>query len=274
HILGVGRVLPGQGTVIPPPSQSTHSADIARLKKREKLLTKQVNMFMRMRTIVRGCGVNIDLYLVDNGSFMTSSYLGSRVTCRPGKPFIVALNCLTETMWARRCRPGRFPIRAFPFDVSRATCRPVNPSLATSHPGFLEIVAGENGNCCSVCRAREMVWSQLHRPWDGFDCAYAEVMLCFWVAGIVRSLDGFGRGCEEVIRVLYGESQVFCLSMVDVANVDEYAIFIRFGESELYVTMLDIRFMIFLFDRVYWSSSQCSVDDRDKDVYAKEDDVY
>ncbi|GKA48880.1 hypothetical protein Tco_0741838 [Tanacetum coccineum] len=50
HIPGVGRVLPGQGTVIPPPSpsQSTHSADIARLKKREKRLTKQVNMFMRL----------------------------------------------------------------------------------------------------------------------------------------------------------------------------------------------------------------------------------
>ncbi|GJT21422.1 hypothetical protein Tco_0891359 [Tanacetum coccineum] len=45
HIPGVGRVLPGQGTVIPPPSQSTHSADIARLKKREKRLTKQVHMF-------------------------------------------------------------------------------------------------------------------------------------------------------------------------------------------------------------------------------------
>nr|GEZ18741.1 hypothetical protein [Tanacetum cinerariifolium] len=48
HIPGVGRVLPGEGTVIPPPSQGTHSADIARLKKREKLLTKQVNMFMRL----------------------------------------------------------------------------------------------------------------------------------------------------------------------------------------------------------------------------------
>ncbi|GJV10723.1 reverse transcriptase domain-containing protein [Tanacetum coccineum] len=48
HIPGVGRVLPGQGTVIPPPSQSTHFADIARLKKREKRLTKQVNMFMRL----------------------------------------------------------------------------------------------------------------------------------------------------------------------------------------------------------------------------------
>nr|GFA60051.1 hypothetical protein [Tanacetum cinerariifolium] len=41
HIPDVRRVLPGQGTVIPPPSQSTQSADIARLKKREKRLTKQ-----------------------------------------------------------------------------------------------------------------------------------------------------------------------------------------------------------------------------------------
>ncbi|GJV88249.1 hypothetical protein Tco_1532187 [Tanacetum coccineum] len=48
HIPGVRRVLPGQGTIIPPPSQSTHSADIVRLKKREKRLTKQVNMFMRL----------------------------------------------------------------------------------------------------------------------------------------------------------------------------------------------------------------------------------
>nr|GEW41141.1 hypothetical protein [Tanacetum cinerariifolium] len=48
HIPGVGRVLSGQGTVIPPPSQSTHSADIVRLKKRERLLSKKVNMFMRL----------------------------------------------------------------------------------------------------------------------------------------------------------------------------------------------------------------------------------
>nr|GFC85674.1 hypothetical protein [Tanacetum cinerariifolium] len=46
HIPGVGRVLPGQRMVIPPPSQGTHLAYIDRLKKREKLLTKQVNMFM------------------------------------------------------------------------------------------------------------------------------------------------------------------------------------------------------------------------------------
>nr|GFA91839.1 hypothetical protein [Tanacetum cinerariifolium] len=48
HIPGVERVLPGQDTVIPPPSLSTHSADIARIKKCEKRLTKQVNMFMRL----------------------------------------------------------------------------------------------------------------------------------------------------------------------------------------------------------------------------------
>nr|GEX56971.1 hypothetical protein [Tanacetum cinerariifolium] len=43
----------------------------------------------------------------------------SRVTCRPGKPSTVALNCLTETMWVRRCLPGRF-------------------------------VPGDSGKCCSV----------------------------------------------------------------------------------------------------------------------------
>nr|GFD30806.1 hypothetical protein [Tanacetum cinerariifolium] len=45
YIPSVGRVLPGQRTVFPPSSQGTHLADIDRLKKHEKLLTKQVNMF-------------------------------------------------------------------------------------------------------------------------------------------------------------------------------------------------------------------------------------
>ncbi|GJQ98660.1 hypothetical protein Tco_0009799 [Tanacetum coccineum] len=36
HIPGVGRVLPGQGTVIPPPPPCTHSSDVVKLKKREK----------------------------------------------------------------------------------------------------------------------------------------------------------------------------------------------------------------------------------------------
>nr|GEZ10621.1 hypothetical protein [Tanacetum cinerariifolium] len=49
RLQGLGSKTPTrQGTVIPPPSQSTHSADIARLKKSEKWLTKQVNMFMRL----------------------------------------------------------------------------------------------------------------------------------------------------------------------------------------------------------------------------------
>ncbi|GKE24977.1 hypothetical protein Tco_1436489 [Tanacetum coccineum] len=42
HIPGVGRVLPGHGTVIPPPPSCTHSSDVAKLKKSEKRLTKQI----------------------------------------------------------------------------------------------------------------------------------------------------------------------------------------------------------------------------------------
>nr|GEV43988.1 hypothetical protein [Tanacetum cinerariifolium] len=41
HIPGVGRVLMGHGTFIPPPPLCTHSSDVAKLKKSEKLLTKQ-----------------------------------------------------------------------------------------------------------------------------------------------------------------------------------------------------------------------------------------
>ncbi|GJX12164.1 hypothetical protein Tco_0202023 [Tanacetum coccineum] len=48
HIFGVGRVLLGQGTVIPPPPLCTHSSDVSKLKKSEKLLTKQVNMFKKL----------------------------------------------------------------------------------------------------------------------------------------------------------------------------------------------------------------------------------
>ncbi|GKB11468.1 putative heat shock protein 70 family protein [Tanacetum coccineum] len=48
HIPGVGRVLPGQGTVIPPSPPCTHSSDAAKIKKSEKRLTKQVKMFMKL----------------------------------------------------------------------------------------------------------------------------------------------------------------------------------------------------------------------------------
>ncbi|GJW15085.1 hypothetical protein Tco_0019218 [Tanacetum coccineum] len=48
YIPGVGRGLPGQGTVIPPSSPYTYSSDVATLKKREKLLTKKMNMFLKL----------------------------------------------------------------------------------------------------------------------------------------------------------------------------------------------------------------------------------
>nr|GEU32162.1 reverse transcriptase domain-containing protein [Tanacetum cinerariifolium] len=48
HIPSVGRVLPRHGTVISPSPSCTHSSDVAKLKKSEKLLTKQVNMFMKL----------------------------------------------------------------------------------------------------------------------------------------------------------------------------------------------------------------------------------
>ncbi|GKC63862.1 hypothetical protein Tco_1096460, partial [Tanacetum coccineum] len=48
HILGVGRVLPGQSTIIPSPPSCTHTSDVAKLKKSEKRLTCQVNMFMKL----------------------------------------------------------------------------------------------------------------------------------------------------------------------------------------------------------------------------------
>ncbi|GKB58977.1 hypothetical protein Tco_0915163 [Tanacetum coccineum] len=41
HIPGVGRILPGRATIIPPPPPCTHSSNVAMLKKREKTLTKQ-----------------------------------------------------------------------------------------------------------------------------------------------------------------------------------------------------------------------------------------
>ncbi|GKC31747.1 hypothetical protein Tco_1039041 [Tanacetum coccineum] len=50
HLPGVGRVLPGHGTdVLSPPSPPcTHNSDVVKLKKSNKLLTKQVNMIMKL----------------------------------------------------------------------------------------------------------------------------------------------------------------------------------------------------------------------------------
>nr|GEX87887.1 hypothetical protein [Tanacetum cinerariifolium] len=50
HLLGVGRVLPGWATdvLISPPPQCTHnSGDVEKLKKKNKYLTKQVNLMMK-----------------------------------------------------------------------------------------------------------------------------------------------------------------------------------------------------------------------------------
>nr|GEY98308.1 hypothetical protein [Tanacetum cinerariifolium] len=48
YIPDVCRVLPGHDTFIPPPPLCTHSSDVTKLKKSEKLPTKQVNMFMML----------------------------------------------------------------------------------------------------------------------------------------------------------------------------------------------------------------------------------
>ncbi|GKF02428.1 hypothetical protein Tco_0029351 [Tanacetum coccineum] len=51
HLPGVGRVLPGRATYVlsPPPPQCTHnSADVKKLKKKNKHLTKQVNLMMKL----------------------------------------------------------------------------------------------------------------------------------------------------------------------------------------------------------------------------------
>ncbi|GJW44884.1 hypothetical protein Tco_0073683 [Tanacetum coccineum] len=54
HLPGVGRVLPGRATNVlipppPPPPQCTHnSGDVEKLKKKNKYLTKHVNLMMKL----------------------------------------------------------------------------------------------------------------------------------------------------------------------------------------------------------------------------------
>nr|GEY15202.1 hypothetical protein [Tanacetum cinerariifolium] len=51
HLSSVGRVLPGRATDVlsPPPPQCTYnSADVEKLKKKNKHLTKQVNLMMKL----------------------------------------------------------------------------------------------------------------------------------------------------------------------------------------------------------------------------------
>nr|GFA58355.1 hypothetical protein [Tanacetum cinerariifolium] len=86
----------------------------------------------------------------------------------PGKYLHHGLNCLTKIcgpgVVSRESRLGRYPIRAFPFDFSRATCRPGNPSPATSRPGFPGIVDGENSKCCSVPAATANSYQNFQIP--------------------------------------------------------------------------------------------------------------
>nr|GEW42019.1 hypothetical protein [Tanacetum cinerariifolium] len=142
----------------------------------------------RKRTIVRGCGVIF------------------WATCRPGKPSTVALNCLTETMWARCCRPGMYPIRAFSFDVSRATCRPGNLSPATNRPGFPGYVAGENGKCCSDCWFEKQCVREMDRILLGLGESHVELEP--WTAD---AKDGLPEGILMVacMMVLGENSQTF-----------------------------------------------------------------
>ncbi|GJV74808.1 hypothetical protein Tco_1506392 [Tanacetum coccineum] len=51
---------------------------------------------------------------------------------------------------ARESRPGKNPWPAFPFHLSRVTCRPGLVSPATCRSGKHENIAGDRGKCCSV----------------------------------------------------------------------------------------------------------------------------
>nr|GEW01193.1 hypothetical protein [Tanacetum cinerariifolium] len=85
HIPGVGRVMSRYGTVISLPPPCTHSSDLESQPEYgggsgsggcgddEPKMMRTVASMGRIRTIVRRCWVNIDLYLADNASFVTSS---------------------------------------------------------------------------------------------------------------------------------------------------------------------------------------------------------
>ncbi|GKE33462.1 hypothetical protein Tco_1452784, partial [Tanacetum coccineum] len=83
----------------------------------------------------------------------------------------MALNSLAETMRAPPSRSGKYPWRAFPFNLSRATCRPGLVSPATSHRGRRGIVAGDSGKCCSDIRLLN----------DGFKGKRCDLHLNYWM---------------------------------------------------------------------------------------------
>nr|GEW85887.1 protein pyricularia oryzae resistance 21-like [Tanacetum cinerariifolium] len=100
HIPGVGRDFPGQGTIIPPPSQSTHSM-LTQLESQPEYGGGSGS---------GGCGDDEPGDDEDGIGDDEEEDDISRATCRTGKPSTVALNCLTEIcgpgVVGRECRPG------------------------------------------------------------------------------------------------------------------------------------------------------------------------
>ncbi|GJY59137.1 hypothetical protein Tco_0459029 [Tanacetum coccineum] len=108
------EVLPEQGMIIPPPLPCTHSSDVVKLKKREKVLTRQV--------VAAGVA----------GPGMISREM-MRMTARMGRMRTIARRC-----WAPPCRPGKSPgnvspssfsARPIPGDMSPGKTIPSDKSL-------------------------------------------------------------------------------------------------------------------------------------------------
>nr|GEU76319.1 ribonuclease H-like domain-containing protein [Tanacetum cinerariifolium] len=98
HILGIGRVLPGQGTVIPPPPPCMHSSDV---------LESQPEYDGGSES--GGCGDD------ELGDDEDGGDDGEDEDDR--KPSTVTLNYLSETMWVRRCRPRTKIIEARYYSI-------------------------------------------------------------------------------------------------------------------------------------------------------------
>ncbi|GKD18455.1 ribonuclease H-like domain-containing protein, partial [Tanacetum coccineum] len=128
----------------PPPPYCTHnSADVEKLKKKNKYLTKQVNLMMRLFR-------SDDKFSQMLNQYESTPEFGSG-----------SGGCGDDEMAddedggedeedeedgdiARESRPGKYPWRAFPFNLSRATCRPGLVSPATSRPGRRGFVVGDS----------------------------------------------------------------------------------------------------------------------------------
>ncbi|GJS58185.1 zinc finger, CCHC-type containing protein [Tanacetum coccineum] len=148
---GIGRVLLGRATDVlilppPPPPQCTHnSADVENLKKKNKYLTKQVNLMMKLFKSDDKFSQMLTHYesTPEFGNASGSGWCGDDEMADDedgGEDEDVE----EDEDIARESRPGNYPWRAFPFNLSRATCRPGLVSLATSRPGRRGFVAGDS----------------------------------------------------------------------------------------------------------------------------------